>query len=217
MLVLSSTCEIIVSDGTNEVYAAPNKALHQWSQGKRLFWSREPRDGEYIWKRTTCIQCHMNPLIGPRHGCTNVGCKVDLCETCLPTNKHEHPLVEYLLPKQDYSLEQLFKYVPYLLNPNNEEKIETKTIWQDGVKTVGFYFSAHSYEPCHAFTPKLTEFYKELQESFHSLRIVFVSSDRDEKSFNEYRSTMPWPAVPFNSGGTLKVYFQSDSECFFNL
>jgi hypothetical protein len=62
----------------------------------------------------------------------------------------------------------------------------------------------------------LAELYKE-QENSQSFRIVFVSSNQDEKSFNEYRSTMLWPAVPFNSGGNLKVYFQSPSECFFNL
>jgi thiol-disulfide isomerase/thioredoxin len=208
LVVLSSTCEIITSDGVDEIRAESNEALQKWSQGKRLFWSREAREGEYVWEGTTCTQCHMSPLIGPRHGCTNRECDVDLCETCLPTNKHEHPLVEYLLPKQDYSLEQLFKSVPHLLNPNNEEKIETKTMWEDGVKSIGFYFSAYWCPPCRAFTPNLAKLYKEAQENSQSFRFVFVSCDRDEASFNEYRSTMPWPAVPLNSGALLKKYFQ---------
>ncbi len=55
---------------------------------------------------------------------------------------------------------------------------------------------------------KVLEFYKELQETSQSLRFVFVSSDRDEQSFNEYRLTMPWPAAPLNSGAVLDAYFQ---------
>ncbi|CAF3879494.1 unnamed protein product [Rotaria sordida] len=121
---------------------------------------------------------------------------------------HEHPLAEYLIPKQHYSLEQLFKSVPHLLNPNNEEKIETKTLWEDGIKRVGFYFSAHWCPLCRAFTSKLAEIYKEAQTDAHGFCLVFVSCDRDEQSFNEYRSTIPWPAVPLNSSALLKAYSQ---------
>ncbi len=217
MVVLSPTCEIITSDAVGEVNAASNEALHQWSQGKRLFWSREAREGEYVWEDTTCTQCYMSPLIGSRHGCTYQECDVDVCETCLPKNKHEHPLVQYLVPKQHYSLEQIFQSVPHLLNPNNEEKIETKTMWEEGVKSVGFYFSAHWCPPCRTFTPKLAELYKEAQAMSQSLRLVFVSCDRDETSFNEYRSTMPWPAVPLNAGALLKAYFQFSGEYILHL
>ncbi len=208
LVVLSSSCEKITSDGVEEVGAASNEALHLWSQGTHLFWSREAREGEYVWEGTTCTQCYMNPLIGSRHGCTNGECHIALCETCLPKSQHEHPLVEYLLPNQHYSLEQLFKSVPHLLNQNNEEKIETKTLWEEGVKSVGFYFSAHWCPPCREFTPKLAEYYKEAQKSCQSLRLVFISCDKDEASFDEYRATMPWPAVPLNSGAVLKTYFQ---------
>jgi len=211
LVVLSPSCEIITSDGVSEVYGASNKALNQWSEGKRLLWSRDAREGEYVWEGTTCTQCFMSPLIGSRHGCSRRECDIDLCEACLPNNKHEHPLVEYLVPKQRYSLEQLFKSVPHLLNPNNDEKIETKTMWKEDVKTVGFYFSAHWCPPCREFTPKLAEAYKEAQASSHSVRIVFVSCDEDEESFNEYRSTMPWPAVPLNSSALLTAYFQFSS------
>ncbi len=47
------------------------------------------------------------------------------------------------IPKQHYLLEQLLHSVPYLLDPNNEEQIETKTLWKDGVHSIGVYFSAH--------------------------------------------------------------------------
>jgi thiol-disulfide isomerase/thioredoxin len=212
LVVLSPSGEVIVADGVDEIRTASKGALLQWSQGKRLFWSREAKEGEHVWEGTTCTQCYMNPLIGSRHGCTHRECDVDLCETCLPNNKHEHPLAEYLIPKKHYSLEQLFKTVPHLLNPNDKETTETKTLWQDGVKTIGFYFSAHWCPPCRAFTPKLAEFYKELQATSQSFRIVFISSDRDEQSFNDYRSTMPWSAVPLNAGALLKGYFQCSGE-----
>ena len=42
--------------------------------------------------------------------------------------------------------------------------------------------------------------YTSLKEAYpsHGLEIVFVSSDRDEDSFNRYFNTMPWLAVPYN-------------------
>ena len=159
----------------------------------------------------------MNPIIGSRHGCTNPDCEVDLCEACLPKNTHEHPLVEYLFPKKDYSLEQLFQSVPHLLDPKNEEKIETKSLWENGGQSIGIYFSAHWCPPCRTFTPKLAEIYKEAQKDSQSFRMVFVSCDRDENSFNEYRSTMPWPAVPLNSGALLKAYFQFSGKRIFQI
>merc|ERR1712216_834196 len=66
----------------------------------------------------------------------------------------------------------------------------------EGKKAVGIYFSAHWCPPCRGFTPKLAEMYNNgLKEA--GLEIVFVSSDRDQESFNEYLAEMPWLAVPF--------------------
>ena len=212
LVVLNSSCEVLVSDGVGEVRAAPDQVFNHWSQAKRLFWSREAKQGEHSWEDLTCSECYMNPILGKRYGCTQRDCDLDLCETCFSKAKHDHPLVEYLIPKQHYSLEQLFQSVPYLLQPNNEEKLETKTLWENGGKTIGFYFSAHWCPPCRAFTPKLAEIYKEAQAISKSFRIVFVSSDRDEDSFKEYRSTMPWPAVPLNHGALIKSYFQCSGK-----
>ncbi|XP_014673718.1 PREDICTED: LOW QUALITY PROTEIN: nucleoredoxin-like [Priapulus caudatus] len=66
-------------------------------------------------------------------------------------------------------------------------------------KVIGLYFSAHWCSPCRAFTPVLVDFYNELKksESGADLEIVFVSSDRDQSSFDEYFAEMPWLAVPF--------------------
>ena len=64
-------------------------------------------------------------------------------------------------------------------------------------KLIAFYFSAHWCPPCRAFTPKLAEFYKKVNDKEKILQIIFVSSDNDLTSFNNYFSTMPWIAIPF--------------------
>lgn len=62
-------------------------------------------------------------------------------------------------------------------------------------KVIGLYFSAHWCGPCRAFTPTLAEAYtKHLKAK--GLEIIFVSSDRDAASFQEYYKEMPWLALP---------------------
>jgi len=62
-------------------------------------------------------------------------------------------------------------------------------------KPIGLYFSAHWCPPCRGFTPKLAGFYKDgLKEK---MEIIFVSSDKDEKAFDDYSAEMPWLALPF--------------------
>jgi len=66
----------------------------------------------------------------------------------------------------------------------------------EGAEAVGLYFSAHWCPPCRGFTPQLAEWYdKDLKGK--GLRIVFVSSDRDESSFKDYFSEQPWAALPY--------------------
>merc|ERR1712113_1281828 len=62
-------------------------------------------------------------------------------------------------------------------------------------KLIGLYFSAHWCPPCRGFTPKLAEMYKNGLKD--KMEIIFVSSDRDEKSFNDYFGDMPWLALPY--------------------
>jgi nucleoredoxin len=45
--------------------------------------------------------------------------------------------------------------------------------------------------PCRKFTPTLAEFYNKHHEN-KNLEIIFISSDRDEDSFNKYYGEMPW-------------------------
>jgi len=51
--------------------------------------------------------------------------------------------------------------------------------------------------PCRGFTPVLVEFYKKYNKE-KNFEIIFISSDRDEKSFDEYYKDMPWLTLDFN-------------------
>jgi hypothetical protein len=57
--------------------------------------------------------------------------------------------------------------------------------------------------PCRGFTPALAESYSNIKDTAgKSFEIVFVSSDRDEASFQSYFSTMPWLALAFSDRQT---------------
>ena len=64
---------------------------------------------------------------------------------------------------------------------------------------IGVYFSAHWCPPCKAFTPLLSKFYKLANEKEKQIEIIFISFDRDEKSYKEYYDSMPWLSFPFKS------------------
>ena len=66
-----------------------------------------------------------------------------------------------------------------------------------GKKAVGIYFSAHWCPPCRGFTPVLAEFYNEVRATHPDFEIVFVSSDQNEQSWQEYLNSMPWKSLPF--------------------
>lgn len=69
-----------------------------------------------------------------------------------------------------------------------------------------FYYSAHWCGPCRAFTPKLVSFYNENQRNDGSFEVIFVSSDRDEKSMEGYmeEANMPWPAISYKKVKSAK-------------
>ncbi|CAH1232255.1 NXN [Branchiostoma lanceolatum] len=78
------------------------------------------------------------------------------------------------------------------------ESVETKSLLGEG-RYLGLYFSAHWCPPCRGFTPKLTEFYKDLKatDKGKNFDVIFVSSDKDQASFDEYYAEMPWLALPY--------------------
>ena len=51
--------------------------------------------------------------------------------------------------------------------------------------------------PCRGFTPVLAEFYKKHHEN-KNFEIIFISSDSDEESFEEYYKDMPWLTLEYN-------------------
>lgn len=77
---------------------------------------------------------------------------------------------------------------------NGEEKPTGDVL--AGATAIGLYFSAHWCPPCRGFTPKMADMYKNAFEA-KGMRVVFVSSDRDEASFKEYFGEMPWAALPY--------------------
>ncbi|XP_009626672.1 putative nucleoredoxin 1 [Nicotiana tabacum] len=70
-------------------------------------------------------------------------------------------------------------------------------------KIVGLYFSGLWCGLCRQFTPKLVEAYEDLYPK-GDFEIVFISSDKDNESFNEYFGKMPWLAVPFSDADARK-------------
>lgn len=65
-------------------------------------------------------------------------------------------------------------------------------------KNILLYFSAHWCPPCRAFLPKLFEVYHKIKQEEGAIEVIFISSDRDQASFDEFFSTMPWLALPFD-------------------
>ena len=66
----------------------------------------------------------------------------------------------------------------------------------DGCDHLLLYFSAHWCGPCRGFTPSLAKFYA-AQAKAKKFALVFVSSDKDQRAFDEYFGEMPWHALPF--------------------
>eukprot|EP00798_Chlamydomonas_sp_ICE-L_P031173 gene31173-6316_t len=83
-------------------------------------------------------------------------------------------------------------------------------------KVIALYFSGAG--PCRSFTPQLAEIYNDFKASHARAadwEIVFVSSDRQQESFDEYYADMPWLALPFEQRdrkATLSSKFKRDRK-----
>jgi nucleoredoxin len=77
---------------------------------------------------------------------------------------------------------------------NKSGKTDNSTLKE--AKLIGIYFSAHWCPPCRGFTPKLAEFYNNVNANGKVFEVIFSSCDKDEESFQEYLATMPWIALP---------------------
>ncbi|KAM0943798.1 putative protein-disulfide reductase [Dioscorea sansibarensis] len=82
----------------------------------------------------------------------------------------------------------------FLISPSGD-KVSVKEL--EG-KTVGLYFAANWYSKCETFNPVLAQVYAQLKEQGSKFEVVFVSSDEDQSSFEQFHSKMPWLAVPFH-------------------
>jgi len=81
-----------------------------------------------------------------------------------------------------------------VLDGTEGETVEIAELRKEA-KYIGLYFSAHWCPPCKGFTPSLVTAYKEHLKA-KGLEVIFVSSDRDQGSFQSYYSEMPWKAIP---------------------
>jgi len=69
-----------------------------------------------------------------------------------------------------------------------------------GKSYIMIYFSAHWCRSCRAFTPQLVARYKANADE-RNVEVVFVSSDKNRDSFDEFFRQMPWLAVPYADRG----------------
>ncbi|CAF0803272.1 unnamed protein product [Rotaria sordida] len=83
----------------------------------------------------------------------------------------------------------------HIVNKSNEPVDLNDDIYKG--KVIGLYFSAHWCPPCRGFTPVLIEFYKNYSKE-KNFEIIFISSDRDERAYNEYYKDMPWLTLPYS-------------------
>jgi len=67
-------------------------------------------------------------------------------------------------------------------------------------KNILLYFSAQWCPPCRAFLPKLIEAYHAIKAKDNAFEVIFISSDSDQTTFDEFYSEMPWLALPFGDG-----------------
>jgi nucleoredoxin len=68
-------------------------------------------------------------------------------------------------------------------------------------KYIALYFSAGWCGPCHQFTPKLVDFYKEMKAKHPDFEVIFMSRDESPNEMEKYMAemSMPWPALRYSA------------------
>lgn len=69
-----------------------------------------------------------------------------------------------------------------------------------GLQLLGLFFGCSLNAPCRQFNTSLNDFYstfKKSSEHKDKLEIVFISSDQDQKHWQDFLQEMQWPALPF--------------------
>lgn len=90
------------------------------------------------------------------------------------------------------------------------QKDGTGLTWADiqaKYEHVAFYFSAHWCPPCQRFTPVLASVYEKMKAKGTKAEIIYVSGDRSQAQYTEYRAIMPWAAFNYGEGKELDDYF----------
>lgn len=87
----------------------------------------------------------------------------------------------------------IFYTIPEKILKGKEEVNTLNSIGSSDI--ICFYFSAHWCPPCRNFTPILASNYSKWKNNGLNVEIIFVSSDSDLKSFEEYYAEMPWLAI----------------------
>ncbi|KAH7511069.1 hypothetical protein FEM48_ZijujUnG0052200 [Ziziphus jujuba var. spinosa] len=64
-------------------------------------------------------------------------------------------------------------------------------------KNIILHHSTHGCRSCRGFLPKLIKTYHDIKAKDHSFEVIFISSDRNQASFDEFFSSVPWLALPF--------------------
>mmetsp|Transcript_59588 Transcript_59588/g.105868 ORF Transcript_59588/g.105868 Transcript_59588/m.105868 type:complete len:213 (-) Transcript_59588:120-758(-) len=85
---------------------------------------------------------------------------------------------------------------PTLLTRDGEKPIEEVL---KGKKQVALLFAGQWCPWCRALDPLLKDLYGRLSASYPGdTEVVYISSDADAATFDQFTSSMPWPVMPFS-------------------